>query len=199
MKVRDLMRRAESSGIANLLKRYTFKNYFAEENWQKSIYESARKFARNPVGWFFIGGQPGCGKTHICTAMVGYLLKQGKSAKYMLWQEDITTLKQMINDECFNKLISPFLNADILYIDDFFKTKENDRTFTSADVRMTFRIINHRLMSDLPTIISSELSTEEIISIDEGLGSRIVEVAKDNCIYISKDKNKNYRYKVAKK
>ena len=196
VKIRNEIRRINESGLSRLIKKNTFKTYKTFEDWQNYILITARKYANEPRGWFYIGGQPGCGKTHICTAIVGQLLKQGKAAKYMLWQDDITTLKQVVNDSsAYNSLIEQFQKADVLYIDDFFKTRHSERV-SNADINATFKIINHRYNEGLQTIISSELSVYEISDIDEALGSRIIEMSGENLIYIKPDRLKNYRYKL---
>ena len=83
--------------------------------------------------------------------------------------------------------------ADILYIDDFFKTRRGDFVST-ADVNATFKIINYRYNEELPTIISSEFSLQQIVEIDEALGSRIAEMA-NHKIFIERDSKKNYRFR----
>jgi len=198
MRVREELRRIYNSGLSKLLKKNTFRTYEAKDEWQKRALKEACDYAKNPEGWFFYGGQPGCGKTHICTAIVGYLLKQGKAAKYMLWQDDITKIKQMVNDaEVYDALINSYKTAEILYIDDFFKTRRGDYVST-ADVNATFKIINYRYNEELPTIISSELSIMEIAQIDEALGSRIAEMSYHK-IYVERDVLKNYRFKDKKR
>ena len=192
MRIRDELRRIHNSGLSKLLKRYTFRAYNSTESWQRTALQDACDYVRNPEGWFYYGGQPGCGKTHICTAMVGALLRAGKAAKYMLWQDDIIKIKQSVNDsEVYEALINSYKTAEILYIDDFFKTRRGDFVST-ADVNATFKIINYRYNEELPTIISSELSIQQIVEIDEALGSRIAEMANYK-IFVEWDPKKNYR------
>lgn len=194
LKVRAEIRRIKKSGLARLIERYNFGTYIVKSEWQAYIKKCAEDFANNPVDWFYIGGQSGCGKTHICTAIIGSLLKQGRSARYMLWGDDITAIKQAVtNAEQYEKLMSNVKNAGVLYIDDFFKTRSGEG-ISNADVNTTFKIINHRYNEQLPTVISSELSINEIAAIDEALGSRIAEMTRTHKIYISKDKNKNQRF-----
>lgn len=174
LKVRAELKRIKKSGLARLIERYNFGTYIVKSEWQAYIKKCAEDFATNPVDWFYIGGQSGCGKTHICTAIVGSLLKQGRTARYMLWGDDITAIKQAVtNAEQYEKLMSNVKNAD---------------------VNTTFKIINHRYNEQLPTVISSELSINEIAAIDEALGSRIAEMTRKHKIYISKDKSKNQRF-----
>lgn len=193
MKIRDELHRMQNSGLQKLLKRYTFESYKTTSDWQKYVKDKAYEYIDKCSDWFFFGGQPGCGKTHICTAIVGALLKKGKAPKYMLWQDDITKIKQASSNlEVCEALINSYKQAEILYIDDFFKTRRGDFVST-ADVNATFKIINYRYNEGLPTIITSELSLEQISQIDEALGSRISEMANPK-IFIKADKNKNYRF-----
>lgn len=195
MNVREEIARRQRSGLKKLMQKYTFKTYQAKEPWQREIAKRACDYVRNPEGWFFIGGQVGCGKTHICTAIVNALIAKGRAARYMVWNEEITNLKQATTDaKVYDALLKALQRAEILYIDDFFKTAKGF-SVTASDINTTFKIINYRYNEDLPTVISSELSIGEIIELDEALGSRIAEMTKGNDIYIAKDSKKNYRYR----
>lgn len=197
-KIREELKRRQQSGLRKLMLKYTFDTYKTWDGWQHHILTEAHRYANSLGGWFFIGGQVGCGKTHICTAIVNQLMERGKAARYMIWNEEITNIKQNVNDAAvYETLISSLKKAEILYIDDFFKT--GSRSVTAADVAATFKIINHRYNEELPTIISSELSIAEIIGIDEALGSRIAEMTGGREIFISADPRKNYRYRNAKR
>ena len=98
-------------------------------------------------------------------------------------------------------MIDRFKKAEVLYIDDLFKTgKAPDGSvlkITGADVNVAFEIINYRYNNPaLVTIISSELTEDEILDIDEATGGRIYERAK-KAFSIGKDRKKNYRIKGA--
>lgn len=190
MGIRQELERRERSGLGELLDK-TFDNYEVLFPWQKHIVKEACDYVRNPDHWFYIGGQPGCGKTHICIAIVNALIKRGKCARYMVWDEEIDTIKQSSTDAAaYEKLMNGIKKAEVLYIDDFFKSK----SITNADINTTFKILNYRYNGRLPTIISSELSIKEVGRIDEALGSRIAEMVKGRDIHIDSDPNKNYRY-----
>lgn len=67
---------------------------------------------------------------------------------------------------------------------------------TAADINIAFELLNCRYNnSKLLTIISSEKTVNEIIKIDEAVGSRIKEKSKNFAININKDIQKNYRLK----
>mgnify|MGYP007129053868 CR=1 FL=1 len=58
--------RLKRSGLQDMAERYRFETYEERE------------------GWFYIGGQVGAGKTHICTAIANRLMLQGKGVRYMI-------------------------------------------------------------------------------------------------------------------
>lgn len=189
MKKREALERLKKSGIADYIKEKTFNSYIVYEPFQQKIKETAAEFVRSyDKKWFFIGGQNGCGKTHICTAIVGQLLKIGKSARYLLWEEDVPILKSKVNEPEYKALISEYQQTDVLYIDDLFKSNA-----TEADIRIAFQLLDYRYRNKLCTIISSERMTDEVYKINPAIGGRIAEKAVT--INIPRDKNKDYRLK----
>lgn len=194
-KVRQSLLRIKRSGLEKLLRKYTFERYEDEEPFQKFIKQKALDFLKDKSECFFIGGQVGCGKSHICTAIVGELLKQGKEARYMQWRDDITRIKLNANTPEYSALVEPFKTVEVLYIDDLFKT-EQGKSPTTADINIAFEIINHRYInSDLITVISSEKTMQELMNIDEAVASRIYELSGKYITSINHDENKNYRLK----
>lgn len=194
MEIRRSIKRIEKSGLKNALKKCTFENFKIEQPFQEIMKSKAIDYINDSEGkWFFVGGQVGCGKTHICTAIVRKFLTSGKPARYMQWRDEIGKIKANANSGEYEKLIEPWKAIEILYIDDLFKT-EKDKRPTTADINVAFEILNYRYRnSDLITIISSERSISEIIDIDEGVGSRIFELSRGYCTNVDPDRQKNYR------
>ena len=195
MKIRRSEGRLKRSGINPA---YTLQTFKTESTWQKTLLSNAWKYTNNPHGWFFIGGQVGCGKTHICTCIVRELIKKGMEARYMLWRDDSTAIKaSVMYPEEYAEMVEPLKNVEVLYIDDFFKT--NSGKPTTADVNLAFEILNARYnRPNLVTIISSEFFLDDLIEMDEAVGSRIYERAKDCRYSIHADESKNYRLRGAK-
>lgn len=201
MNTRRIVRKLNKSGLRNVIDKYKFSNYKTNEHWQKHIFDKAVQVSKNDA-WFFIGGQSGCGKTHICTAICSEHLKMGKDVVYMLWINDVKQLKNTINDyEAHNDLIEKYKKATVLYVDDFFKTgRESDGNAqppSTSDVKIAYEIINYRYINNLVTIISSERIINEINAIDEAIAGRIFERANfgEFVVNVGKDKVKNYRMK----
>lgn len=202
MEVRKTIRNMERSGLKNIIRDYTLDKYETEEEWQKNIKAKAIKYLEdNTHNWWFINGQSGSGKTHICTAICREYLLKGETVKYMLWKEESTVLKACVNDyEIYEKKMNKLKNAEILYIDDFMKpikTKEGKiAPPTTADVNLAFELIDFRKNANLRTIISSERNLIELLGIDEATAGRIVEKStKEYILNLGNDSKRNYRLK----
>jgi DNA replication protein DnaC len=193
-KARKSLKRLEESGLKPLLDEYTFERYKAIDPWQKAALSMSQNFLEYGEGnWLFFGGQSGSGKSHLCTAICGQLLKRGRAVKYMMWKDDATKLKTIITDtQAYTKLIDEIKSVDVLYIDDFLKVQRGKQP-TEADVLLAFEILNHRYVNKSFTLISSEKTIDEIIAIDDALGGRIYQMAKNYSMNIAYDRNKNYR------
>ena len=203
MKVRESIRRIEKSGLKETLEKSTFKNFEIDMDFQKTMVAKAKGFLKDyQNNWFFIGGQVGCGKTHICTAIVRKLLVgEGKNTRYLQWRDEVPKIKAKANSDEYEKLIEPWKTVEVLYIDDLFKTgkgkdEQEEQKPTAADINVAFEIINYRYRNPaLITIISSQSEIKGLVGIDEAVGSRIFEKSRNYCINISKDIKKNYRLK----
>jgi DNA replication protein DnaC len=189
------LQRAKRSGLGNIITDYTFDKFIATDGWQKSLKDKAIKFCKDDkANWFFVGGQVGAGKTHLCTAIAAHYIKEGYETQYMLWIEESKKLKALVTDYLeYQKKIEPIKDAPVLYIDDFLKTRQGEMP-TQADINLAFEIINHRLMrDDMITIISSEKTLGEMIEYDEATMSRIFMECGDYKNVIERDRSKNYR------
>lgn len=197
---RSIMR-MKRSGLKDIIRDYTFDKFEAVEPWQKTIKSAATDYAKDPKGWFYLGGQSGCGKTMLCVGICRELLLAGKQVVYMAWRDEIAKIKGFATDpEQRQALIDQFKTAEVLYIDDLFKTGRNtdgsEPKPTAADINAAFEIINYRYNNPaLLTIISSELNEDELLDIDEAVGGRIFERSKS--ISIAKDRSRNYRIRKA--
>ena len=199
MAVRRARALLQNSGLSEILKEYRLDNYKTGEKWQREFKSGAIRYLNDhDRKWFFAGGQPGVGKTHICTAMAAQFLEQGVPVRYMVWKEETTRIKGVINDESeYSKIINTLQSIPVLYIDDLFRPTKDDRGMkrppTPGDINIAWDILNHRYINNLPTIISTERTIDELIDIDEAIGSRIYQRTKAYCFSFDTDRLKNYR------
>lgn len=189
--IRKNIRALNNSGLKDAYLKYKLSNFKADNPFQAAMLKMANDFLKvYKDKWFYIGGQIGCGKTHICTGVCGKLIEQGIPVKYISWRTEVNKLKQNITDEeRYQRMLSELKNIEVLYIDDLSKGGMSE-----ADVKILFEIIDYRYHNvGLTTIISSEKAIEELMNIDEAIASRIYEKSKGFYISIKADKQKNYR------
>lgn len=173
---RKSIRLLRRSGLESLVKESTFKNFRTPDAFTQRAKKMAINYAdQGEGGWFFISGRPGCGKTHLCTAICRRFLLRNVPVRYLLWREDGPRLKAMVNNDPagYAAEMEELCNVPVLYIDDFLKGKVTD-----ADLNLAFALINARYNRRRSrTLISSERSLEEIWTLDEATGSRITQRA----------------------
>ena len=200
MAVKRAEARIRASGLARAMKEQTFNTFEVDTDTRKAMKAMGWKYVdailnKGETPWLYIGGNPGSGKTHICTAICGELLRNGKAVKYMQWVDEARKLKRMVNDEDFDELLGEYLDAEILYVDDLCKGRWGEFEPTDAEIKMAFSIFNGRYIRNMPTIITSEWSlTEDLMAKDEGTFSRVYEKVKNGfAMNISRTRENNYR------
>ena len=191
------------SGLEKALTTQTFDTFVAKTPLQSKMLAAGRGYLdavlaskgkpRRP--WLYIGGNPGSGKTHICTAICGEVLKSNVGVRYMQWLDESRRLKALVNDDDFAEYVEDYTNVEVLYIDDLLKQKYTPNpTFSEADIKVAFTILNARYLRDLPTIISSEWDlTGQLLAADEGVFSRVYERCKGHTLCIERNPANNYR------
>lgn len=190
MTIRRNRARIKQSGLQDMLERCTFDAWEVREPWQEKARALVSRYAESPSGWLLASGNPGTGKTHLCTALCGLLMNRGVDVRYMLWRDMSVQAKALVNDEAeYQRLVKPLKNVRCLYIDDLFKTGKGQPP-TTGDVNLAFEILNSRYNDAKKlTIISTEKSVEELMEIDEAVGSRIYERSKEFYLPLSGKRN----------
>lgn len=183
----------ERSRMSGLPEGYTFETFRAMEDWQRDMKRLCENYINNKAwkatdNWLYIGGAIGSGKSHIVTALARELVYY-KNVVYMNWVRDSRKLKALVNEDVdYSAQIFRLTQAEVLFIDDFFKSNN----ITDADKRLAYDILNERYNNHLPTLFTSELYMDEIP--DEAISSRIFERAKDYMLNVDRADGKNKRY-----
>lgn len=202
---RTAVKRLRESGLADSVKRYTFENFHAIEPWQRAMLETAQKYAAQGAkdgAWLYMGGNPGAGKTHLATAIIGKLIRE-MDVVYAVWPQMAQALKaSVMDDEAYDRQMRRYQRAEVLLLDDFLKPgrdrRGNEEGASAADMRLAFDLLNARYLNRLPTIISSEWHIGELAEMDEAVASRIFEMAGEFVVNIRRDKARNWRYRNVK-
>lgn len=190
----DILRR---SGISEAFRKKRFDNFdFSRDKATMDGYKIATGYALNfkdkekdrDNSIMFIG-QVGSGKTHLSLAIANELMDSGVGVLYMGYREVVTGIKQNIMDEVYyNRVMGRYKSCRVLLIDDLFKG-----SISGSDVNIMFEIINYRYLNGLPVIVSCEKSIDEIMNIDEAIGSRLYEMS---CGYVASFSGRRLNYRM---
>lgn len=187
------------SGLMENIEKSTFNNFKATENWQIGIKERCFEFVNN----FSIGksicilGQSGAGKTHLCTAICGELIKKGYSLRYVLWRDLVSEVQSnTYNNDVLSQVFNRIKAVDVIYIDDMFKLISCNSAQRTKELEIAFKILNDVEIMKKSIIVSSEYTLNEIKVLDEAIAGRIVKATTSRyLIQIAKNEEKNYRFK----
>ena len=116
-------------------------------------------------------GDTGLGKTYLINAISKEILNKGYTVFYQKAPIMLDKLMQIKYEDTkeYNALIESILNVDLLVIDDL-----AEKTTDSKNIEL-LTIIDHRLNNSKPTIISTNLTLEELQDIyEDRIISRII-------------------------
>lgn len=179
----------KQSGYLKPSRNCTFENFRTDEPFQE---KAKNRVLTNTLSenWLLLGGQVGSGKTHLAISLLLENLKHGKSVDVMDWRTQSTELKftMIENFSDYSLKMRNLKTVDCLLIDDFFKGKP-----TEADLKLAYEIIDYRYRNQLKTVFTTEKNAQELLQIDEAIGSRILH----NCdiVIMKNEHGRNYRLK----
>lgn len=119
----------------------------------QQAYNSARHFAETRQGWLLLTGTYGSGKTHLAAAIANETLNKGVSTLFLTVPDLLDWLRFSFSSDSsssFEERFSEIRSVPILILDDF-----GTQSSTAWAQEKLFQIINHRYISQLPTVITS--------------------------------------------
>lgn len=177
----------EQSGISEAFRQKTLESFKPKNQKQATALKIATEYIKDfdsirnekNNGAAFLG-QVGSGKTHLTIGIANALLKNGIGVLYMQYREVLTHLKQVKNDEeAYQREINKYKYAPALLMDDLYKGLTRAGKPNESELDIIFEIVNHRYLKGLPILLSSEYFIDDLIEIDEAIGSRLKEMC--NC------------------
>lgn len=187
---RRINRLFKASEITDEFKKLSFKNFITKGKPQVIVdaYKCAATYCKRfpeirntRHNSICLLGQPGSGKTHLLIAASNYLIKRGIGVLYFPYREGFDEIKDDL--DALEEKASRMKEIDVLFIDDMFK-----RGATEFEIKTMFSVINYRYLNHKPIMVSSELLEDDLLDIDEALGSRILEMARDFTVVITGDR-----------
>lgn len=137
-------------------------------------FDHVRKERKNSVAFL---GKPGSGKTHLLIAMCNALLDRDVGVLYFPWVAGSNELRAEVRGDTgeVQRRLDGMKGVDVLFLDDLFKGRERP---TPWQTEWLFDVVNDRYLHRRPILLSSERTFEDLIEIDEGIGSRLYEMTK---------------------
>lgn len=140
----------------------------------KSFHEYAKQWGKSPESVILLGEQ-GRGKTQFAFAMIRELFRR---CPRKIWPRYYTSpdidsiLLNASRSDCGDRFYITHLGTeDLLFIDDFGRETDSDRV-----KRQYFEFLNMRYANMLPTLISTNLSLEELAThMNKAIASRFQE------------------------
>jgi len=120
-------------------------------------------------------GNTGTGKTHLAIGLLNTLLRSGHSCKYTSVEKAASFYMESRNygkdKRTKQKAIESYTHPELLVIDEAGLQKSD------MNREILFEIVDNRYSSKKPTIMISNLTTEEL---DEAVGQRVTDRLRDN-------------------
>jgi DNA replication protein DnaC len=165
-----LRRQVELTQVSNLsqLRHMTFETFLPDgvgmnddhrQNLRRA-FDKARMYAAHPEGWLLLTGTYGCGKTHLAVAIAHEALRQGQSALFIVVPDLLDHLRATFgpnSETSFDERFETVRQTPLLILDDL-----GSQSATPWAKEKLFQLLNHRYVTQLPTVITTNLRLSEI-------------------------------------
>lgn len=185
-----------ASGLPEELKNATLKSFECSEPWQRQALEAAVSFAKNPEGLLFLGGQSGCGKSHLAAGIIYYVSKSGSQPPlYYSWPELLAAVRRSSRNWRADDVRDLVKDCRaVVVLDDFLAAPKGP---SPSSIETAFEIISARTANRRPTVLAGPYTAEEIDRMYHILFKKIARAAGDRLISIDPDENKEFTIKRA--
>ncbi len=124
----------------------------------ENAFNQARIFADQQQGWLLITGRYGCGKTHLAAAIANKSIEVGVSTLFLTVPDLLDWLRYAYSgvDLSFEDRFEEIREIPLLILDDF-----GTQNATAWAQEKIFQILNHRYITHLPTVITSNMPTSD--------------------------------------
>lgn len=122
-------------------------------------FNQAQNYAQNLHGWLLLQGGYGCGKTHLAASVANFAVSMGVPTLFLTVPDLLDMLRFSYNNEdiTFEERFEEIRSARLLVLDDF-----GTHNATPWAQEKLFQIINYRYINQLATVVTTNLSLDEI-------------------------------------
>ena len=135
---------------------------------------AAQTFANDPEGWMLFTGPHGSGKTHLAVAIGSECLRRDRSVFYTFVPTLLDHLRGTFNPESpigYDELFEQVKTVPLLILDDL----GAEHSTPWAEEKL-YQIVVHRHDAQLPTVITSVSSIDELEKSRPRIGSRLMDM-----------------------
>lgn len=192
-KKRSQARLSRMTGIPEAAsKKMTFEAFDVKAEWQGKMLERAENFLMSDADILFLGGQTGCGKTHLGVAASNAAVSAGIQTLMISWPLASKSLKSKANSPEYFEEIAVYKSVRLLFIDDFLSA---GGTPSAADLSIAAEIVSERLALCRRMIICSPYTLRELYRLFPKISGEIYEHTKGFYSNIDHDTSKDFRLK----
>jgi len=125
----------------------------------EQAFSQAQVFAQSLEGWLLLQGGYGSGKTHLAAAIANFAVQIGLPTIFITVPDLLDTLRYSFSAEgdSFEQRFEDIRNAPLLILDDF-----GTQNATAWAQEKLFQIINYRYTNNLPLVVTTNLSLDQI-------------------------------------
>ena len=122
-------------------------------------FNHAQHYAKSLNGWLLLQGGYGSGKTHLAAAVANFVVGMGVPTLFLTVPDLLDALRFAYGSEdtTFEERFEQIRSAKLLVLDDF-----GTQNATGWAQEKLFQIINYRYINKLATVVTTNLSLDEI-------------------------------------
>lgn len=148
----------------------TFDAFRPGDGDQGKMLAAVRAWAAEPSGFLCLLGSRGRGKTHLAVSALRAWCARSRPARFVVVADWLDRLQATMANgaiETREQVIAPVQRAPLLVLDDY--GAERDTAWRGEEL---FKLINHRYVQALPTVLTTNLSPGQM---DERTASRLLD------------------------
>ncbi|MDA1095715.1 MAG: ATP-binding protein [Chloroflexi bacterium] len=145
----------------------------AQQQGMDAVYRASRTYADHPEGWLVLVGDHGTGKTHLAAAVAHTCQAAGIGVLLLVVPDFLDHLRYTFRPESntsYDEMFEEVKNIPLLILDDL-----GSHSTTPWAREKLYQIINYRYNAQLPMVVTTDLSLDELERDEPRIASRLAD------------------------